>query len=65
MSKVEAFIRDLRTLPEVVEIQPVKMPMNLGQGAVIQGGGGSISGGGAVSADAALFVLKVILATRP
>ncbi|MBF0134606.1 MAG: hypothetical protein HQL65_00040 [Magnetococcales bacterium] len=65
LSKVEAFIRDLRTLPEVVEIQPVKMPMNLGQGAVIQGGGGSISGGGAVSADAALFVLKVILATRP
>ncbi|MBF0427245.1 MAG: hypothetical protein HQL66_15640 [Magnetococcales bacterium] len=59
LAKVEDFVRDLKALPEVVEVQTLKMPLNLGQGGVIQGGGGAISG------DVNQFVLKVTFAFKP
>ncbi|MBF0153201.1 MAG: hypothetical protein HQL64_05625 [Magnetococcales bacterium] len=57
MRTMEQFIQELRALPDIVEVQPVQLPMNMGQNAVIQGGD-------APSEEKAVFNLKVLV-TNP
>ncbi|MBF0626802.1 MAG: hypothetical protein HQL91_01135 [Magnetococcales bacterium] len=57
MADVERFIQDVRALPECMEVQPVQMPLNLGDHQVIQGGEAELSG-------SAPFRLRILLSRR-
>ncbi len=54
MITMEQFIQELRTLPEIIEVQPIQMPINLGEASTIQGGGTSHQ-------EKANFNLKILL----
>ncbi|MBF0427903.1 MAG: hypothetical protein HQL94_03205 [Magnetococcales bacterium] len=58
MQTVEQFIQELRTLPECLEVQPLQMPMNIGQNVVVEGGDTS------KQQDKAIFNLKIQFATQ-
>ncbi|NGZ05941.1 MAG: hypothetical protein G8237_06245 [Magnetococcales bacterium] len=57
LSRVEQFMRDLRALPEFMEVQPTKLPLNLGQNDILQNTETR-------QRERAEFVLRTILAKR-
>ncbi|MEO5331121.1 MAG: hypothetical protein H7839_03795 [Magnetococcus sp. YQC-5] len=54
MGTVEGFMQELRSLPQVQEVQAVELPMNLGHNQVIQGGE-------ALNQEQAVFRLKILM----